>query len=549
MKKILFAFFFLILLLNFISAYGTGADGEVIFTSSTKSYGNLVENQTYEVSGNILYLVTNRIYNFTNFTLGVGMSLATFNTSGAVIYLQANDTMNISGFVNASFSAAKTPTRSNSTWTSYNGISTPGVDSGGSGGAGGSCDGLNGGSAGSQSNGYGGSGGTAAIQIPGGLGGSSGSTGGASPSGSSGASPAENFCTSASGSSNGGGVGGGACRATGATAITGGSGSSSHGGAGGSASACSSGNCIASGASGAGGIAGYSGLHFIVRSVDLYFTGTIISSGTTGGNGGQAGGGAGTGTFVCAGGSGGGGAGGGGSSGDINFSYSNSIIDTGTKTMSAGSGGSGGGGSSEVLGSGGSPVAGSSGSAGTSGTVGSNFTIDEAFPILTINTPLESQSILNISYNVSLTDPDPSYCTYWVIYGSSTVEVANTSISCSSEMTGSFLVATTGTYTYHFFSNDTAGNSATSSKIFTVSSSSSPIGGGGGGGFPSVGEVLKSADPFRFWNPDFYERLKQSFNKFFAGSEISNAPGNFYNLFVTFMKYIFRQPASLGGPI
>ena len=48
--------------------FGTGADGAVNFTTSTKSYGNLVGNVDYQVSGNYLYLKVDRIYNFTDFT-------------------------------------------------------------------------------------------------------------------------------------------------------------------------------------------------------------------------------------------------------------------------------------------------------------------------------------------------------------------------------------------------------------------------------------------------------------------------------------------------
>lgn len=82
--------------------FGNSSDGSVVFTTSTKSFGSLVNGSDYNVSGNTLFLNLNRPYNFVNFTLGSGTVLSTQNSSGAVLVLYASDTLNISGVVNFS---------------------------------------------------------------------------------------------------------------------------------------------------------------------------------------------------------------------------------------------------------------------------------------------------------------------------------------------------------------------------------------------------------------------------------------------------------------
>ena len=71
-----------------IDYFGNGADGEFIFTTETKSYGNLVLGSDYQVSGNTVYLALNRAFNFTNFTVGTGMTIKPLNSSGAVLFIR-----------------------------------------------------------------------------------------------------------------------------------------------------------------------------------------------------------------------------------------------------------------------------------------------------------------------------------------------------------------------------------------------------------------------------------------------------------------------------
>src|SRR3990172_5278336 len=193
-KKIflmIFAGIFLFSLASFGSAslqsyYNAGADGDLVFTSGTKSYGNLVVNVDYTVSGNTLYLMLNRAYNFTNFELGSGMTLSTQNTTGAVLCIKANRTQ-IAGAVRLNNIMGTTA----SSFTCYGvAFSNPGIGGGGDGGNANAPSTVNGGSGSALGFGGGGAGGSANIYNAtlsyvgyggtGGAGGTPGGTGGAS---------------------------------------------------------------------------------------------------------------------------------------------------------------------------------------------------------------------------------------------------------------------------------------------------------------------------------------------------------------------------------
>ncbi len=51
------------------------------------------------------------------------------------------------------------------------------------------------------------------------------------------------------------------------------------------------------------------------------------------------------------------------------------------------------------------------------------------------------------------------------------------------------------------------------------------------------------------WNPSVYPRLQLSFSDLFAGGDIPETLGDLGNTFVLFLRYVFRQPASLGGVV
>ena len=348
-----------------VMGFGDGSDGTIIFTLSTKSFGNIVLDTDYKVNGNILYLKTDKVYNFESFTLGEGTELRpwNYNTKAAVVYIQATEEVRIDGDVLSSFEYAYNPVRGNSVATSfYDGfetIFTPGVANGGVGGAGGGGSfGATGGFGGAGTNGFGGGGGGGGTAVSGtstyrGNGGSGGS-GGLNPTGGNCASIYDTGATWGSpGSQSGGGAGGAALKeySGGSSANRGGAGSSSRVVGGTPGLTGSNGNdCAgAGGGGGTGGLAGYSGLHFYVKARDIYFTGGIFTKGTSGGHGtGQTPGYAyGRGEEDCsnyevvAGGGGGGGGGSGGSGGNIKFIYSNLIEDTGSKSMFGGSRGYG----------------------------------------------------------------------------------------------------------------------------------------------------------------------------------------------------------------
>ena len=170
--------------------FGNGADGELIFTNMTRSFGNLVNGTDYNVSGDTLYLKTDREFNFTNFTVfGNNVTIKPLGKNGSVIYINvvenftllSNATINFNTILNNSV-AGSGNVIGNGTWTqkTIDGITfkTAGVRNGGSGGGGGT-DGGSGGSGGSQGNGYGGGGGAGGGSTSdGNANGGSGGTGG-----------------------------------------------------------------------------------------------------------------------------------------------------------------------------------------------------------------------------------------------------------------------------------------------------------------------------------------------------------------------------------
>ena len=365
-------------------------DGILIFTSTTKSYGNLILDTDYKVSGDTLYLKTDREFDFINFTLGSGMDLAPLGTSGAVIYIDVKDTAKIDGTIKSNFANAYIPTRSDTVRSSFKGISTPNVASGGKGGYGGVRSWDNGGVGSSEGWGGGGAGGGVRINTGWALGGSGG-PGGSNPVGGNSV-----FVSGGSGqyagdwgTSSGGGSGAiTAYRIPSGSRLTSGPGSSVHGGRGswfsrlGNIFLQSDIDCgyAVGGGGGGGGFAGYSGIHFYLTSQKIIFRGVIDTSGGNGGNGGS--GGWGEIMQYCqsftAGEAGGGGGGGGGSAGDIVFGYTDSIEDTGTKIMTAGLGGSGGGKGNvgRPVGGDGTIELGSNGNIGGSGVSGTFTLID-----------------------------------------------------------------------------------------------------------------------------------------------------------------------------
>lgn len=416
---------------NASAPFGDGSDGDLVFTTSTKSYGNLILNQDYQVAGNTLYLYTNRVYQFNNFELGSGTTLTTTNTTGVAMWIEVLNNATISGLVNLSNIHSTGDT--GEVWNIYGGsIYYPGVASGGSGGAGGYAN---------CSDGYSGTGGATSSQ---GLGFGGGGSGGGScarystigsSSGSGGAGGTGGFSidsgdyaqvlapfsssTGQNGTNSGGGSGAGSLASVnGADYIWTYSGGNSQYGSPGadpihSPSSSLLGNPMVfarGGGGGNGGNTGKPGFHFYLASNIINFTGVINTSATSGQNGGNGypnaealGGGSTLLMAIASGGSGGAGGGAGANAGNISFVYT-SISDSGTKIMNKGLGGAGGSATNGATFGTWKAVSSTSGIAGSSGSDGINGTfqseqIDLSIDI-TLNTPLQGAS-LNLNENVT----------------------------------------------------------------------------------------------------------------------------------------------------
>lgn len=114
-----------------------------------------------------------------------------------------------------------------------------------------------------------------------------------------------------------------------------------------------------------------------------------------------------------------------------------------------------------------------------------NITWNESInPNVTIVQPIGEKDSTNISYNVSVTDNHLlNTCKYWVTRGAS-LEVSNTTVTCSDSTTGTLYVSSVGTnYTFHFYAEDYSGNINISTSNFSTSSGAvivEPPSGGGG---------------------------------------------------------------------
>lgn len=381
---------------NITEVYGNGSMGDVYFSTSTKTYGNMVLNQDYTIGGNTLYLMTDRVYNFNTFYLGSGTTLSTNNVTGSVVYLMAKESMILEGTV--TLSGRLQPGQYNATSFSYLGDSftTPSVAEGapgfsGSSTAGGFGGGGNGGTGNAHSC-------TASVGAIGGNGSYPFGNGG---SGATATSSNDDNCRTANGNnglrSGGGGGGGVAYTHYAFCTITsiGANGGNNYGSNGGNGVAngqwfgggyCDSG-AIALGGGGAGGSAGIPGLNLVLRAQNMTILSSQISlsggGGGIGGNGGayMIGSWGGTinswSTSTGASGTGGGG-GGGASAGNLTLYYRYLMNDTALTSkvlQSRGTGGTGGGG------------AGGSAGTGSSGFNGNITIYEEGYTTTTLLNP------------------------------------------------------------------------------------------------------------------------------------------------------------------
>ncbi|WMM74479.1 hypothetical protein RCF27_09430 [Rhodococcus pyridinivorans] len=333
--------------------FGDGSDGELNVTSGTHN------------------LPLNTIHQFTNVTIGSGATLSTSSTTGAALFLAVQDTLTLNGTINLSGKVNPGDNQWRFTvgdqfWDSP-GVAQGGLYSGtfssyGSGGGGVSLGGFVG-SPVTANGGAGGAGGDGAVvggdgpwqsrnsngtfSLHGAKGSNSGGGGGGSQVYIS-KDPTRNFVVVADGGNGGSGYG--------AHGLDGAGGFTDQGGSGGLAYAWSAG-----GGGGAGGIAGRAGVHLVVRARTIILNGTIITSGSPGGNGGNGGR-----TRFNSGwtdywgmpGLGGGG----GNGGSIYLYYAQSVTNSATRVQTGGSGGANGFGNSNFVQPAGRGSNGSSGS-------------------------------------------------------------------------------------------------------------------------------------------------------------------------------------------
>jgi len=104
-------------------------------------------------------------------------------------------------------------------------------------------------------------------------------------------------------------------------------------------------------------------------------------------------------------------------------------------------------------------------------------------PDIEIITPIGEYSTTEISYNISATDNDRlNFCTYWITRGAS-LEVGNTTLSCSDYITGLAYVSSQNTvYMFHSFVSDRFGNSNYTNQSFSTGLNATIVTAPGGGG-------------------------------------------------------------------
>lgn len=168
---------------------------------------------------------------------------------------------------------------------------------------------------------------------------------------------------------------------------------------------------------------------------------------------------------------------------------------------------------------------------------------DTTSPLINITEPTGQKSATQINYTLNASDNWLlDKCLYWITRGAS-LEVANTTLTCSNNITGSAYVSSVGTnYTFHFWINDTSGNSNYTTSNFSTSSGAvivtPPATSGGGGGGSIIEDIrdLLSKNETEYGKvcETLYPALKNSWNIF------TNQPNieNFKALWFSYWDYI-----------
>lgn len=158
-------------------------------------------------------------------------------------------------------------------------------------------------------------------------------------------------------------------------------------------------------------------------------------------------------------------------------------------------------------------------SAGILGVTDLNITWSESIaPNLTISQPVGSKNSLTILYSANASDNYAlQTCKYWVMRGAS-VEVANTTITCNSSLTGDFTVSSQNTnYVFWAYVEDYSGNSNTTSSNFSTTIDATISGGGG-----SVPQTIKESEEDIVSCDIYREPLETAWNNFLTESTWDN---------------------------
>lgn len=158
---------------------------------------------------------------------------------------------------------------------------------------------------------------------------------------------------------------------------------------------------------------------------------------------------------------------------------------------------------------------------------------------VTISSPISTTYTSSSISFISVTSLQ-SYCNFTLDQG-----VTNFTMSTTDNFTHSNTTnVADGEHTVYYYC--TSNNSRVNNSeyvSFTVDEATAGTGGGGGG--PPVRDVLRSDDPFFYWNPQVYLLLREQIKVTFAQENYGELPDNLFTLFSMFVSYIMRSPSSL----
>jgi hypothetical protein len=201
-------------------------------------------------------------------------------------------------------------------------------------------------------------------------------------------------------------------------------------------------------------------------------------------------------------------------------------------------------------------------------SLGAEEDLDLVNPTIVVNSPLGTVTSNNVTLNFTMADNlGLVTCEYNVTTSGDGPIVSNRAIDCGSSI--DYQTISDGIlYKLWTYADDEFGNINVTLTNFTVDTSSppSPPASGGGGGSTELpedfltiwawlqaiyyGQTGDLSGTFESYNPQIYDDVSPAWNDFFLGSsDLGSLSNNLFNAVTTTLRYIFRQPASLGGGI